>query len=385
MTPDGRAGVLLISALTLLVGSASVITQSGPWRQADPARPIGLPADHVSHPEYRIEWWYYTGNLDASDGRRFGFHVTFFRVGVDPHPANPSRWTVRDLFIAHLALTDVAGSRHRFAERLNRAAPGWAGASTSEYHVWNEDWSVALDPTGAHLVKAVDREIGVNLKLRQTRPAALNGRSGYSQKGAQAGNASHYYSLTRMETAGSILVDHQWISVNGLGWMDHEFGSSVLESEQLGWDWLGLQLDDGRDLMIYQLRGRDGSVDSRSSGTLVEPDGRARPLWLDSATAPPDAVRGFRLDPRPERMWQSRASGARYPTAWRVQIPGADIDLSVRAAVEDQELTTDRSTGVTYWEGAVDVEGRARGHAAKGRGYLEMTGYSGAAMGILLR
>lgn len=349
-----------------------VAAQAPAWKEAAPGRPIVLPADHASHPDYKLEWWYYTGHLDAADGRRFGYQLTFFRIGVDPAPANRSLWAVRDLYMTHLALTDVNGRRYQFSERLNRSGPGWAGAATDTYRVWNEDWQATLDSGGVHHLQAKSRGFAIDLRLHEDRAAVLHGDRGYSRKGSAAGNASHYYSLTRMPTRGTVTLEGRAIDVTGESWMDHEFGTSVLEPEQIGWDWLSIQLDDGRDLMIFQLRRADGSIDPRSSGTLVEPDGTTIPIET-----------GFRLEPG--REWTSPASGARYPVAWAVRLPRAGINLSVAAALDDQELHQERSTGVTYWEGAIDVTGQVRGHNVKGRGYLEMTGYSGMPMGRFMR
>lgn len=363
-----------VVALTSMLFAAAATAQAPRWKEATPGRAISLPADHASHPDYKLEWWYYTGNLDAADGRRFGYQLTFFRIGVDPAPANPSRWAVRDLFMTHLALTDVNGRRYQFTERINRAGPGWAGAATDRYRVWNEDWQAVLEGAGVHRLRGTGKDFGVDLSLTEERNPVLHGDRGYSRKGSAPGNASHYYSLTRMPTRGTITLDGRPVEVTGLSWMDHEFGTSFLEPDQIGWDWFSIQLDDGRDLMIFQLRRRDGSIDPRSSGTLVEPDGTSVRITLES---------GFRLDPG--RTWKSPASGAPYPVAWTVRVPRGDIELSVSAALDNQELHTERSAGVTYWEGAIDVTGRARGRAVKGRGYLEMTGYSGNAMGSFMR
>jgi len=353
---------------------AASMTQSAEWPPALPGRPIVLPADHASHPDYRIEWWYYTGNLDEAGGGRFGYQLTFFRVGVDRAPANRSLWTVRDLFMAHLAVTDVGGRRYEFTDRLNRAGPGWAGAATDTYRVWNEDWQAALEPGGVHRLRARAAGFGVDLRLTEDRPPVLHGDRGYSRKGASPGNASYYYSLTRMPTRGTIEVGGRAVDVTGESWMDHEFGSSLLESGQTGWDWFSIQLADGRDLMIFQLRRADGAIDPHSSGTLVEPGGRTIPITIESR---------FRLEPG--RIWTSPASGARYPVEWAVRLPALDVDLSVAAALDDQELNTERSTGVTYWEGAIDVTGRAAGRLVTGRGYLEMTGYAGPTMSRVIR
>ncbi len=366
--------VWLAAVFVSSLATALAVAQEPAWKDAAPGRALSLPADHASHPEYKVEWWYYTGNLDAADGQRFGYQLTFFRIGVDPAPLNRSRWAVRDLFMAHLALTDVTGRRYRFSERLNRSGPGWAGASTADYRVWNEDWQASLAPGGAHHLVAAADGLGIDLRLDQTRPAVLHGERGYSQKGAAAGNASHYYSLTRMPTRGTLTIDGRAVAVTGQSWMDHEFGTSFLESQQVGWDWFSVQLDDGRELMIFQMRRADGSIDPRSSGTLVEPDGSFAPITFES---------GFRLEPG--RVWTSKVSGARYPTTWRIRVPSRSLELLVTAAVDDQELHTEQSSGISYWEGAIDVAGEVRGRAVKGRGYLEMTGYAGPAMGSLLR
>jgi predicted secreted hydrolase len=354
--------------------AALASAQAPPWKEAAPRRAITLPADHASHPDYKLEWWYYTGNLDAAGGRRFGYQLTFFRIGVVAAPANPSRWAVRDLYMTHLALTDVNGHRYQFKERMNRSGPGWAGAATGEYRVWNEDWQATLESSGVHRLQAAGRGFGIDLRLTENRPPVLHGDRGYSRKGSAPGNASHYYSLTRMPTRGTITLDGRAIEVTGQSWMDHEFGTSFLEPEQIGWDWFSMQLDDGRELMIFQLRRADGFIDPRSSGTLVEPDGTTVPITLES---------GFRL--QPGREWRSRATAARYPVEWRVRLPGSGLDLSVTAALDDQELHADHSSGVTYWEGAIDVSGQVHGRAVKGRGYLEMTGYAGKPMGSLMR
>ncbi len=364
----GRAALVVAGLLTLALPAPPRA-----WTSATPGRAIVLPADHSSHPDYKLEWWYYTGNLDASDHRRFGYQLTFFRVGVDPAPVNPSRWAVRDLYMAHLALTDVNGQQYRFTDRMNRAGPGWAGASTDRYQVWNEDWRVDLDGSRHHLV-AASREFGIDLHLDETRPPALNGLAGYSQKGAAAGNASYYYSLTRMPTRGTVVVNRQPIEVAGESWMDHEFGTNFLEAGQVGWDWFSIQLSDGRDLMIFELRRSDGSIDPHSSGTLVERDGRTHAI---------DVRSGFSLEPG--RVWTSRVSGAHYPVTWIVRVPSAALDLEVTAALDNQELSTDRSTGVTYWEGATDVRSRSGATPLTGRGYLEMTGYAGPAMSAVMR
>ena len=343
------------------------------WKFADPAYRLELPRDHAAHPAHRIEWWYYTGNVAARDGRRFGYQLTFFRVGVDPAPSNPSRWAVRDLYMAHLAITDIDGGRHRFAERLSRAGIAQAGASADAYRVWIDDWLVTLDEAGRHVLTAGEPGLGVTLRLEPGKPWVAHGERGFSRKGSQPGNATHYYSLTRMPTRGRLVVGEDTLDVEGLSWMDHEFGTSILEPGQVGWDWFSIQLDDGTELMLFQLRRADGGRDPHSSGTYVGPGGEARAVTATDITLAAG------------RHWRSAASGASYPVVWRLEVAAHQLVLDVRAALPDQELRTAESTGVTYWEGAIEVRGTRAGRAVGGRGYLEMTGYAGAPMSGVLR
>ncbi len=362
-----------ISLIIMLVFQTAARVHTGIWREASAGYQFRFPRDHASHPEYRLEWWYYTGNLEADDGKRFGYQLTFFRIGVDPDPDNPSRWAVRDLYLAHFAVTDISGGKFIFADRLNRAGVGWAGASTDTYRVWNEDWSARLVGDGMHLLHASHGGIILDLQLTGFKPPVIHGARGISQKGSQPGNASHYYSMTRMPTQGTLRLGGRDTRVRGLSWMDHEFGTSFLEPQQLGWDWFSIQLDDGTDLMLFQLRRTDGSRDVHSSGTLVDAAGR------------PVGIRTGDFDLQPGRRWRSSSSGATYPVHWRVTLPSCGIDLNVDAALDDQELRTTESMGITYWEGAIEVTGVREGRPARGRGYLEMTGYAGLAMGALFR
>lgn len=367
-------GLLVVCGPSALSRRQATPSMSDGWKRVEPGYRLVFPRDHASHPEYRIEWWYYTGNLSSENGRRFGYQVTFFRVGMDPIPANPSRWAVRDLYMAHLAVTDVDGARHLTAERLNRAGIGWAGASVDTLNVWNDDWRVRLDGD-AHLLQAADRnhQIEVSLRLEPVRAPVAHGEKGFSQKGAEPGNASYYYSITRLATRGTLTLDGRAVAVDGLSWMDHEFSTSFLEAPQVGWDWFAIQLEDGSDLMLYRLRLSNGDSDERSGGTLVEATGREAPLREGD----------FRLEGG--RQWRSPSSGAAYPVEWTVRVPDEDLTVSVRAVVDAQELQTEESTGVTYWEGAVTVTGTRRGRAVSGRGYLEMTGYAGEPMSEVLR
>jgi predicted secreted hydrolase len=395
MSRFAAALLALVMCVFTIDGGTQTQPATSSWMIVTPDRVITLPADHVSHPDYKIEWWYYTGNLDTREGRRFGYQVTFFRVGVNRTPPNASRWAVRDLHMAHFAVSDLADGRFHVFDRLQREGAGWAGAATDRYAVWNGTWAVRANPDGSHHLQARDRsgtrevrrtggardardassgqghEVGLDLTLTNTSRWMMHGRDGYSRKGRDASNASAYYSLPRLSTRGTIAIDGRTYEVTGESWMDHEFGSSVLEADQVGWDWFGLQLEDGRDLMLYQMRRRDGSRDPFSSGTLIGRDGKIVRLARDD----------YELEPL--ETWRSEATGTSYPIRWRVRIPGQHLEFEVRAAMPNQELHTPRSTNVTYWEGAVDITGA--GGAVRGRGYAELTGYNGVALSDALR
>jgi predicted secreted hydrolase len=341
------------------------------WQEAQPGYIFSFPRDHAAHSPYRTEWWYYTGNLETAEGRRLGYQLTFFRTGVTPTPTTLSQWALRDLYMAHFAIADLDNQQFVFFERLNRAGVHWAGADTAQYRVWNEGWEVQLEGD-THVLSASDGTATLALRLTPEKPPILHGNSGFSQKGASAGNASHYYSLTRLRTSGTLHVDGKTHSVTGLSWMDHEFGTSFLERDQVGWDWFSLQLQDGRELMLFQIRRADGSIDLHSSGTMVETNGSTAHL----------SVSEFSLVP--EQYWQSPESGARYPIVWTLTLPSQELQLHVSAALPNQELRTEASTGVTYWEGSVIVSGKSGDRDVHGRGYLEMTGYTGKSMGPML-
>lgn len=363
----------ILFALAMAFLAVSVTRGDETWRTASPTRGITLPADHVSHPDYKIEWWYYTGNVDAANGRRFGYQLTFFRVGVTREPQTASVWAVRDLHMAHFAVSDLATGRFHASDRLQRAGAGWAGSATDRFAVWNAQWRAEAQGDGAHRVRAQAGDVAIDLTLRNVERAVAHGRDGYSQKGGAPGNASHYYSLTRLDTRGTVTVDGKRHDVSGLSWMDHEFGTSMLEEAQLGWDWFALQLDDGRDVMLYQMRRRGGGTDPHSSGTILSATGTATKLGAAE----------YRLEPL--GWWTSPDTGTKYPVRWRVEIPGEQLVLEVGAAMPNQEMRTPRSTNVTYWEGAVDVSGRSGDAAVRGRGYMELTGYSGVPLSETLR
>ena len=321
------AGALLASGGYAVGQEESVGADRSVWKAADPGYALVFPRDHAAHPDHRIEWWYYTGNLRVSDGsRRFGYQLTFFRVGVDRAPVNPSRWAVRDLYMAHFAVTDVESGEHHVAERLNRAGIGWAGASTETLHVWNDGWAVTLDERDRRIQRLAasdDGGLAIDLRLDPAGPPVLHGVNGFSQKGAETGNASHYYSLTRLRTTGRLEVAGESFDVEGLSWMDHEFGTSFLEPAQAGWDWFSIQLDDGD-----RPDGLRHAPDRRSARPAVERHG--------GFAGGRDASAGRRLPPgtRPpvdfsgQRRRLSRGVAYRRPAAR----PGAGGDGGGRRA-----------------------------------------------------
>jgi predicted secreted hydrolase len=332
-------------------------------------RPFTFPADHGPHPDFRNEWWYLTGNLTAPGGRRFGYQFTVFRAALAPSaPVRASAWGTRQVELAHVALTDVEGKRLLTAERWERAALGLAGASAEPFAVWVGPWNVsAMGPgvngTPPFSLVAADGSGSDSFRLdlalsTLTRPVP-EGDRGWSVKSEEPGNASYQYSLPRLATRGTLAIGRQALPVSGLSWFDREWSTSALGRDEIGWDWFGLQLDDGRCLTINRLRRRDGSADPATAGTLISAAGRPQRLLLH------DLV----LEPR--GTWQSPESGARYPAAWHVAVPSAALDLTIEPRLADQELRL----SFLYWEGAVAVHGRSHGATISGSGYLEMTGY----------
>jgi predicted secreted hydrolase len=334
------------------------------YKLAVPGRNLAFPADHYSHPDYKIEWWYYTGHLETQSGKRYGYQVTFFRFGVRDRQRNWQEEPIfTDLYMAHFALSDVAAKKFRFRERINRGYGDKAGAATDRYYVWNEDWKVDGDDK-SHKLYVNDRETTLNLSLKSLKSPVLHGDDGHSQKGEGEGRASYYYSLTRMQTEGELTIDGKKEKLRGLSWMDHEFGSNQLGENQVGWDWFSIQLDNNTELMLYLMRRKDGSIDPYSSGTLVKADGTTKHLKLND----------YRLEVLDH--WKSRQSSAKYPIKWTVKIPSEEIAVEITPAFAEQELITNRSTRVTYWEGAASVQGLFRRRPIAGQGYVEMTGYA---------
>ncbi len=360
--------VLLVFTLPAPVkgqGESEKTASGFSYRLAVPGRTLSFPVDHFSHPDFKTEWWYYTGHLQTESGRRFGYQVTFFRFGVRDRQNNiKEKPLFTELYMAHFALSNLSDRNFLFRERINRGIGDRAGATTDRFLVWNEDWSVEGD-RDHHKISVNDRGTELRLELRSVKPPVLHGQNGYSQKAEGEGRASYYYSLTRMQAEGELIVDGKREKVRGLSWMDHEFGSNQLGDDQLGWDWFSIQLENQSEIMVYIMRRKDGSTDPYSHGTVVYTDGTTRHL----------AVKDYRVNVI--ARWQSPKSAAEYPIKWKLIIPDEQIELEIAPHFPEQELITNRSTRVTYWEGAVQVKGTLRNKPIAGSGYVEMTGYAG--------
>ncbi len=356
-----------------LVLSAAGAAASGGFRIAVPDYPWSFPRDHWAHDGYRTEWWYFTGHL-ASEGpevRRFGYQFTLFRIGLlDARPPFRSDWAVSGVAMGHAAISDLDRREHRFSEMVHRDAPLFASFGShpdpeiARVHGppgTDGAWTLRWNGEGFDLEARDDAgRFRLKLSTRAERPVVLQGPNGLSRKGEAPGAASQYYSLTRLATRGTVVLDGREVSVSGESWMDKEFGSSQLSEEQVGWDWFALRLDDGRDLMLYALRERDGSAGVRN-GTRVAPDGGLRLLGAEDWSV------------RSLGAWTSDATGATYPARWRIEVPSEGIALEVVPDFPDQENVPRTPRAPFYWEGSVSVrDGSGR---PVGRGYVELTGY----------
>ena len=357
---------LLVSALALL--GALTTGLSAEWQLALPGWKYAFPRDHELHREFKTEWWYFTGNLRAADGHRFGYQLTFFRQGVrlPDAPNVASRFVLNDFKFAHFAISDLTGERYHFRQKISRGAFGEAGFG-AEKLAWIEDWNLQLAADGTFQLRARDADLSLSLLLNAEKPWAIHGENGVSQKAVGEGHASHYYSGTRMKTSGSLAISGREFAVTGESWFDHEWATNQLTQEQIGWNWFSLQLNDGTELMLYQMRTRDGGSDPASSGTFIARDGSTRHLRRDD----------WQLTAR--EFWTSKETGGRYPIAWEIAVPALDLKLKVTTALENQELVL---KPIAYWEGAIELTGTRAGKSVRGHGYLELTGYAGALVGL---
>ncbi|MBT3327364.1 MAG: carotenoid 1,2-hydratase [Gemmatimonadales bacterium] len=356
---DGDTGLTLAATL----GGAD----TAGYARATEVRTFVFPGDHGPHPEFRTEWWYATGHLESEAGRRFGYQFTLFRSALAPGAVDsPSAWATKQAYMGHFAISDIDGSGFVARERFARGAAGLAGARAEPLKVWLESW--ALDGSGSgdgfpFTLVAEDDSIAIDLVLSEGKGIVLNGDRGLSQKGPEPGNASYYYSLPRMPTTGSVRVGSEKFDVVGESWLDREWSTSLLGDSQVGWDWFSLQLDDGRELMVFRIRRADGSAAAESEGVLIHADARTTRLaW------------GTDIQVEELSSWKAPDGKAEYPSRWIVRIPEEQLELEVEPFLEDQELRL----AFRYWEGAVRVTGSGPTGPVAGRGYVELTGYGGS-------
>jgi len=348
--------------------STGFLQVTGPCR-------LEFPRDHAPHPGFRNEWWYYTGNLKSETGRHFGYQLTFFRYQLTPFggsagwPDPPSAWRSRQIYIGHAAVSDISAKRHLQAEKVGRE--GLVGLGIGGWVQYGQDvtlflpgWSAVIFPD-SHKLSVAGDDFAFELELKPAKPPVKHGISGYSRKGSTPERASCYYSFSRLETSGTISITGKSIPVKGESWMDHEFSTAPLEPGTVGWDWFSIQLADRSEFMIFLLRKENGGLNPASSGSYIDSLGALRHL-----------DRSY-FDVQVTDTWRSKASGAVYPSGWRIQIPLLGIEVDVTSNLPDQEMQTSASTGVTYWEGSVSAKGVKGGSPIEGQGYVELTGYAG--------
>jgi predicted secreted hydrolase len=337
----------------------------GNFDKAIEKRKFIFPEDHGPHPGFRTEWWYFTGNLTSEDNKQFGYQFTIFRTALSKDSnEGKSEWSSNQIYMAHFAVTDISGNEFYYDERFSRNGNGLAGAQTDPFKVWLEDWQINQISDNAVFelpklnIKARSDKAEIDFDVESVKPLVLQGDSGLSQKGKGEGNASYYYSYTKLKTEGKIKIDGKEFTVNGYSWMDREWSTSALSDDQKGWDWFALQLDDSTEIMYYQMRKNDGSPDIFSKGTIIDDNGSVRTVNKEDVTL------------EVTEYWDS-PEGEKYPSGWMLKIPSENIELRLTPAVKEQLM----NVSVRYWEGAVKIEGMKNGSEIKGRGYVELTGY----------
>ena len=356
-----------ISVVLLAALSLAAPAEEPDWAVSLPGWQYEFPRDHFAHPDFKTEWWYFTGNLTAEDGRQLGFQLTFFRQGVRRADEAGTRFAVDDIKLAHFAVTDITDGKFRFAQRVSRGSFGEAGFSDGGRIAWIEDWTLRLSGPGRFRLEAADQDFALALDLTAAKEPVFHGENGVSQKSAGEGRASHYYSFTRLAAEGTVSLGGREMDVRGWSWFDQEWATNQLTENQTGWDWLSLQFDDNTELMLFQIRLGGGGRDVHSHGTWIDADGKAAPVKHED----------FELVPG--RTWRSPDTGGAYPVEWRLRIPKLGLEVELGAAWDGQELVLQP---IAYWEGAVRAAGTRRGQAVAGRGYLEMTGYAGGLVGL---
>ena len=329
------------------------------------SREFSFPNDHGAHPNYRSEWWYFTGNVYDENHRNYAFDITIFRFGLEPSMSDAAdSLRASQIFLGHFAISDVQAERYLNAEKYSRELPGVTGISAAPVRIQLENWHMQQidSETETWELYAATEEFGLNLELTALRPVALQGERGLSRKSSTEGNASYYYSIPKLKVNGELWFDEQQVSVSGNAWFDREWSTSALEQGQVGWDWFGLHLDDETELMYYQIRHANGKRNEQSHGKLFLDEGKTEINLGNDVTLQPLAY------------WRSPKTKARYPVAWRLTAKEHDLDLTISAKFNAQEW----QSSFIYWEGSVSVIGRFRSKPVDGEGFLEMTGYDNA-------
>lgn len=354
-----------ISLLTACLACSGTAAED--WALALPGWQYEFPRDHHAHPDFKTEWWYFTGNLTTADGREMGYQLTFFRQGVRRDGGAKSRFATEDIKLAHFAVSDLDAESFTHGQKVSRGSFGDAGFNDEGRLAWIDDWEVRLTKGGRFQLRASYDGARIDLMLTLRKEPILHGKDGVSQKSAGEGRASHYYSLTRLETVGTVEVGGKSYAVTGWSWFDQEWATNQLTESQTGWDWFSLQFDDGTELMLFQIRLKDGGRDAYSHGTFVHADGSTTLIMNED----------FVL--KDGRKWLSKKTGGEYPVDWKIAIPKLSLELEVRARMDEQELELNP---IAYWEGSIAAAGRRDGTSIKGCGYLEMTGYAGGLVGL---
>lgn len=341
-----------------LLAALAGLSAAGRPAWALPARTLVFPRDHGAHPDLRTEWWYITGHASAA-GREFGFQVTFFRSRVDEAQGMASAFAAKQLVFAHAAITDVQGRRLWHDQRIARAGFGIAQASETDTRILLRDWSLVREPDGRYRARLPAEGLRIDLTFTPTQPLLLQGRAGLSRKGPQPTQASYYYSQPQLKAQGTLALAGQAFPVDGRAWLDHEWSEALMHPDAVGWDWIGMNLDNGSALTAFRLRRADGTA-LWDGGSWRAAGGAAQAFEAGSTRF------------EAQRHWTSPATGARYPVQWQLDTPAGRF--TVRALIEDQELDSSRTTGAIYWEGLSElIDGAGK---RVGRGYLEMTGYA---------
>lgn len=356
-----------ISVVLALAALSAAPAEEPDWALSLPGWVYEFPRDHFAHRDFKTEWWYFTGNLNAEDGQELGFQLTFFRQGVRRGEDAETRFAVDDIKLAHFAVTDIGGKVFRFGQKVSRGSFGEAGFSDGDRMAWIDDWTLRLVGPGRFRLEARDKDFGLALDLTATKEPVFHGENGVSRKAPGDGRASHYYSFTRLMAEGTVTLSGRELAVKGWSWFDQEWATNQLTEDQTGWDWLSLQFEDNTELMLFQIRLKDGGRDPFSHGTWIDAGGKTV------------AVKNEDFELWPGRTWRSGETGGEYPVEWKLRIPKLGLELDLGAALDAQELFL---RPIAYWEGSVRARGVRDGQAVRGRGYLEMTGYAGGLVGL---